>query len=84
MREYMRVEPVNFGVEHKPLLYHAKFMLENKYVQIHPTLDKLILALRSAWVKDGVLDKVTSHDDTHTYLYNLICINKSFIYLMEG
>ena len=46
MREYMRVEPVNFGVEHKPLLYHAKFRLENKYVQIHPTMDKLVVALR--------------------------------------
>ena len=40
-------------------------MLENKYVQIHPTkFDKLITALRSAWAKDGVLDKeVTSYDD---------------------
>jgi Terminase RNaseH-like domain len=65
LREYMRVEPVSFGVEHKALLYHAKFMLENKYVQIHPTkFDKLITALRSAWAKDGVLDKeVTSYDD---------------------
>src|SRR5512133_1244280 len=64
MRDYMMVEPVSFGVEHKALLYHAKFMLENKYVQIHPTFDKLITALRSAWAKDGVLDKeVTSYDD---------------------
>jgi hypothetical protein len=65
MREYMRVEPVIFGVEHKALLYHAKFMLENRYVQIHPTkFDKLITSLRSAWAKDGVLDKeVTSYDD---------------------
>ncbi len=38
-------------------------MLENKYVEIHPTFDKLITALRSAWAKDGVLDKeVTSHN----------------------
>jgi len=64
LREYMKVEPVSFGVEHKPLLYHAKFMLENKYLQIHPTMDKLVTALRSAWAKDGVLDKeVTSYDD---------------------
>ena len=60
----MRVEPIPFGTEHKALLYHTKFLLENKYVQIHPTMDKLIIALRSAWAKDGVLDKeVTSHDD---------------------
>jgi hypothetical protein len=39
-------------------------MLENKYLQIHPTMDKLVTALRSAWAKDGVLDKeVTSYDD---------------------
>lgn len=65
-REYMRVEPVAFGMEHKQLLYHAKFMLENKYLQIYPPsrFEKLITSLRSAWAKDGVLDKeVTSFDD---------------------
>jgi terminase large subunit-like protein len=64
LRQYMKVEPVAFGMEHKALLYHAKFLMENRYVQIHPTMDKLITALRSAWAKDGVLDKeVTSFDD---------------------
>ena len=64
MRDYMKVEPVSFGVEHKQLLYHVKFLLENKYLQIHPSMDKLIIALRSAYAKDGVLDKeVTSHHD---------------------
>lgn len=57
MREYMRVEPVAFGVEHKPLLYHVKFMLENHYLQVHPTMDKLITALRSAYAREGTLDK---------------------------
>jgi hypothetical protein len=59
MREYMRVEPVSFGAEHKALLYHVKFLLKNKCLQIHPTMDKLITALRSAYAKDGTLDKVT-------------------------
>ena len=64
LRDYMRVEPVAFGVEHKALLYHTKFMLENKYIQIHPAMDKLIIALRSAYAKDGTLDKEqTSHND---------------------
>jgi Terminase RNaseH-like domain len=64
MRDYMKVEPVSFGVEHKQLLYHVKFLLENKYLQIHPSMDKLIIALRTSWAKDGVLDKeVTSHND---------------------
>lgn len=58
------LSPLHLGVEHKALLYHVKFMLENKYVQIHPSMDKLIIALRSSWAKDGVLDKeVTSHHD---------------------
>jgi hypothetical protein len=64
LRDYMRVEPVSFGVEHKQLLYHVKFLLENKYLQIHPSMDKLIISLRSAYAKDGTLDKeVTSHND---------------------
>ena len=64
MRDYMKVEPVSFGVEHKQLLYHVKFLLENKYLQIHSSMDKLIIALRTSWAKDGVLDKeVTSHND---------------------
>ena len=64
LREYMKVEPVSFGVEHKQLLYHVKFLLENKYLQIHSSMDKLIIALRTSWAKDGVLDKeVTSHND---------------------
>jgi hypothetical protein len=64
LRDYMHVEPVAFGVEHKALLYHTKFLLENRYVQIHPSLDKLIIALRSAYAKDGLLDKEqTSHND---------------------
>ena len=64
LRDYMRVEPVAFGAEHKALLYHVKFILENKYVQIHPTMDKLIIALRSAYAKDGSLDKEqSSHND---------------------
>lgn len=64
LREYMRVEPVAFGVEHKALLYHVKFMLENHYLQVHPSMEKLITSLRSAWTKEGTLDKeLTSYHD---------------------
>lgn len=63
-REFMRVEPVSFGAEHKAMLYHVKFMIENHYLQIHPTFDKLITALRSAWAREGTLDKdLTSYHD---------------------
>ena len=35
----------------------------NKYVQIHPSMDKLIIALRTAYAKGGTLDKeATSHN----------------------
>ena len=30
--------------------------LENRYIQIHPSFDKLITSLRSAWAKDVVPD----------------------------
>jgi hypothetical protein len=43
MREYMRVEPVSFGVEHKALLYHAKFMLENRYERSLADFDAILL-----------------------------------------
>jgi hypothetical protein len=63
-REYMKVEPVPFGSEHKALLYHTKFLVENQYVAISPRFDRLVTALRSAYARDGILDKeATTYDD---------------------
>lgn len=64
-REYMRVEPVPFNTEHRGLLYHTKFLVENQYVMVHPTkFERLVTAMRSAYARDGVLDKdATTYDD---------------------
>jgi hypothetical protein len=61
---HMTVIPVSFNVEHKEMLGHAKMMLEQGIVFIHPTLDKLITSLRTAIAEENKLDKeVTSYDD---------------------
>ena len=59
------VIPVNFSVEHKAMLGHAKMLLENGHISIDQGKhDKLITALRTAVENEGVLDKeVTSYDD---------------------
>jgi hypothetical protein len=60
----MIVIPVSFNVEHKEMLGHAKMMLEQGFVAIHPTLDKLITSLRTAIAEENSLDKeATSYDD---------------------
>lgn len=61
----MIVIPVNFSVEHKAMLGHAKMLLENGHISIDQGKhDKLITALRTAVENEGVLDKkVTSYDD---------------------
>jgi hypothetical protein len=65
--ENMCVVPINFRNEHKNMLAHAKRILEtgNGGLVIHPSLNKLIVPLRTAVEKgDGSLDKdATSHCD---------------------
>ena len=63
----MCVIPINFRNEHKTMLLHAKRILEtgNEQIAIHPSFNKLIVALWTAVEKgDGSLDKdATSHND---------------------
>ena len=62
--QWMKVEPIAFQTTHKQMLYHAKFLLENKYVHIDKRFDKLITSLRTAIATDGILDKQqTSFND---------------------
>jgi hypothetical protein len=65
--ENMCVVPINFRNEHKNMLAHAKRILEtgNGGLVIHPSFNKLIVALRTAVEKgEGTLDKeATSHSD---------------------
>jgi hypothetical protein len=62
----MKIVPVNFNKEHKPMLGHCKMILENepRKIAINPGFEKLIIALRTAVDADGMLDKeVTSYND---------------------
>jgi hypothetical protein len=61
----MKVVPVNFNKESKPMLGHCKLILEDGYLSIHPKFDKPITSLRTAVDADGTLDKEsTSYNDT--------------------
>ncbi|MGH9978716.1 MAG: hypothetical protein ACRD8Z_23225 [Nitrososphaeraceae archaeon] len=67
MQHNMTVIHVTFAKEHKAMLAHCKKLIEyqNGYMAIHPSFNRLIIALRTAVENGkGVLDKeVTSHDD---------------------
>ena len=60
----MIVCPINFGDRHIDLLHHAKNIAEKHRIKIHPSFDKLITSLKTAYEEDGILDKeMTSYDD---------------------
>jgi hypothetical protein len=62
--KYMRVVPVSFAKEHKAMLGHCKLLLEQGYIAINPSFDKLIASLRTAVAEENVLDKEsTSYAD---------------------
>ena len=53
----MKVEPASFGKEHKEMLGHCKLPLEQGYIAINPSFDKLITSLRTAVAEENILDK---------------------------
>ena len=61
---FMRVQPVSFAARHKEMLSYAKSLVEGDYIRIHPTEQKLIISLKTAFEVDGTLSKEeTSYDD---------------------
>jgi hypothetical protein len=60
LRQYMKVQPVNFNQEHKEMLSHCKMLLERGYIAINPSFDKLIISLRTAVAEENILDKETT------------------------
>lgn len=62
---YMDVVPVSFNLEGRPMLIATKWMLDAGWLAIHPEkFDKLLVSLRTATAREGVLDKgKTAHDD---------------------
>jgi hypothetical protein len=61
----MQIIPVNFQKRHREMLQWAYTLMAKKFIKIHPSLQKLIISLRTAIViDDWKLDKQqTSHDD---------------------
>jgi hypothetical protein len=61
----MQIIPVNFQKRHREMLQWTYTLMSKKLIQIHPSLQKLIVSLRTAIViDDWKLDKQqTSHDD---------------------
>jgi hypothetical protein len=59
------VKPVNFGTMHRELLAHDLQIISKHRIRIHPSFDKLTVALRTATLKpNGTLDKEnTSYND---------------------
>jgi hypothetical protein len=54
----MKIIPVNFNKESKPMLGHCKLILEEtepRRIAINPAFDKLITALRTAVDNDGCI-----------------------------
>jgi hypothetical protein len=61
---WMNVLPVAFGPEHKEMLGHAKLMMDEGYVAIHPRFSKLITSLRTAVATEDTVDKTkTAYND---------------------
>ena len=61
---FMKVVPINFGTRHREMLSHTKTLIENDFIRIHPTQQKLTIALKTAWEDNGSLSKEeTSYDD---------------------
>lgn len=61
----MKVLPVSFATEHKRMLEWTKHLMDIKnYIAIHPSLTKLITALRTATATEFALDKnLSAHND---------------------
>jgi hypothetical protein len=61
----MQIIPVNFQKRHQEMLQWTYTLMSKRFIKIHPSLQKLIVSLRTAIViDDWKLDKQqTSHDD---------------------
>lgn len=60
------VLPVNFGTEHKRMAEHAKQLLDAGYIAIHPSVTKLITALRTATFTELSINKnLSAHHDVY-------------------
>ena len=58
--EAYKVLPVNFSIEHKPMLAHLSVLVSKSYLAIPKEFDKLIISLRTAYAREMSLDKEQS------------------------
>ena len=72
----MQIIPVNFQKRHREMLQWTYTLMSKRLVKIHPSLQDLIVSLRTAIVSDEwKLDKQqTSHTDTLD-AFRLSCLN---------
>ena len=68
-----KVLPLYFGTKNKEMLTHAKNLIDNGMIAIHPKFDKLITGLRTASENQGVIDKDKSsyHDILDSWMLAL-------------
>ena len=71
----MQIIPVNFQKRHREMLQWTHTLMSKKFIKIHPSLQSLIVSLRTATVSDEwKLDKQqTSHHDTLDSLRLSLC-----------
>ena len=71
----MQIIPVNFQKRHREMLQWTYTLMSKRFIRIHPSLQKLIVSLRTAVViDDWKLDKQqTSHDDIHDSFRLSLC-----------
>jgi hypothetical protein len=61
--QYMKVLPVSFREESREMLAHTKRLLDAGALAISPTLNKLVVAMRTAYGIEGTLKKKTGEYD---------------------
>ncbi|PWU79996.1 MAG: hypothetical protein DLM72_14515 [Candidatus Nitrosopolaris wilkensis] len=60
------VQPIPWQKHGREMLVHSRFILEKGKLRIHPSMEKLILSLKTAYEVNGLLDKqVTLHNDCY-------------------
>lgn len=69
----MKVLPVNSSTEHKQMLSHLSMLVSKEYLAIPASMDKLAIALRTAYAEELSLNKERSSYNDLTDGLRLAC-----------
>jgi hypothetical protein len=69
----MKVIPCNFSTDHKQMLSHLAMMVSKEYLAIPSSMNKLEIAMRSAWANELSLDKDRTEYNDLTDALRLAC-----------